>query len=132
MAEGSDVPPGLPEETVLVIQEDQVNLVIGCGHGLFVSDSPEVGLEVVVEVVHFLHFFGYPFAEAFVAWSLINVTHSVKALVAAKPEVLQVEVHASNFLVDVSLVLGLGLRFLRGHLNDFFSWLASWGRFLFS
>merc|ERR1712038_281722 len=108
MAESSDIPPSLSEVAVFVIQKQEVNLIVCSGHRFLVCHSPEVAFKVVVERADFFHFFWNPFSKAFICWSILRMSHSIKTLVATHPKMLEIKVKSSNFLIHVSLVLGLG------------------------
>ena len=101
MAESSHIPECLSEQTVLVVEEEQVNLIVCSLHRVFVGNVPDVGSGVSEEAIDFSEFFWNPLSETFVTWSFVKFAHTVETLVASVPDTLGIEVEEFKLSVEV-------------------------------
>ena len=85
-AVGFHVPHGRSEVTVLIIEEEQINGVVGKSLRTFEGDPPEVVNQASFESVHKAQFFGDPSSEALLSGLLYLTAHSVETLVHAEPD----------------------------------------------
>ena len=91
----------MSEEAVLVVEEHEVDDVVGSLHGLFVSSLPHVVSKHLREGIDFGELLWNPFSEALFGWSLVESTHSVESLVASGPQVLEVEAEVGELQLAI-------------------------------
>ena len=73
-----------------------------------------------------------PFAEAFITWSLVHMSHSIQALITSEPDVFHVEINFGELLVFVQCWGWFSLLLFWFNFNNLFGWLRSRSVSLFS
>ena len=101
LAVGVQVPERLAEVAVLVVQEDEVQHVVGALSSVLELNEHQVRADGLTELIELLDVVSDPVAEALVAGALDLGAHAVEALEDASPQILAVAV---DVLVGLPLV----------------------------